>query len=277
MKRAYSLIAAVGLMSAAPAMADVQTWDFVYGAGTGIENNDAHGLGSGTYIDMTSGGIELVISAWSSSGNSGSCSAGDPACDSSHNAYDQDPFIQRADLKKYAGYGLGAVNADEGDDNPNHSFDNIGSATGWLDYDMALLQFDTAVALEEIDINWRGTDSDMTVLTYTGGGTLAGNPFGASSTWTDLLNNGWSHVGNYADVSTSSNAIISSATESRYYLVGVYNPGFGTDNWSYGNDAIKIAGITTSTGNTTEVPEPASALLLAAGLFGLARRQRKMS
>lgn len=261
---AKTIIGTIALMASSASFAATQTWDFVNGSGSGIENNDAHGIGSGSYIDMTVGGIEVIISAWSSTSSSGTCEPGDAAC-----ASDPDPFIRRADLKKYSG-GLGAVNGDEADNQPNHAFDNVGGSS--LDYDMALLQFSEAVALESIDINWRGDDSDMTVLTYTGGGTLNGAPFSSSDTWTSLLNDGWSHLGNYNDVSTGSNQIVSSATESRYYLVGVYNPDFGS-GWSYGNDAIKLAGVTTST-TPPRIPEPATALLFAAGLFGLYRRQR---
>lgn len=256
------------------AIAATQTWDFVNGSGSSIENNDAHGLGSGSYIDMSVGGIEAVISAWSSTGATGSCSGSDPTCDGGSSAYDPDPFIRRADLVKWDG-GLGAVSQYEGGlGAPHHAFDNVKSYDSEpYDYDMALIQFDTEVLLEEIDINWKGADSDITVLNYAGISDLSGAPFSSSSTWYELLSQGWNHVGNYADVQTNQNQVISGTFESKYWLVGVYNPAFG-GNWSYGNDSFKLAGVTTSTRDpSTQVPEPATFALLLAGLAAVGRRK----
>ena len=264
---ARTLIGSAALLLSSTAFAATQTWNFVNGSGSGIENNDAHGIGSGTYIDMTVGGIEVVVSAWSSTGE-GACAATDPGC----NTYDSDPYIARAQLTKYSG-GLGAINQDESNDNPNHSFDNVLGQSPSADFDMMLLQFDEAVMLEEIDINWRGSDSDMTVLSYTGNDAINGVPFNSSTdTWTSLLNDGWSFVDNYSNVSTSNNQIVSASSESRYWLVGVYNPIFG-DGWTNSNDAVKIAGITTSTTPpSTDIPEPAMLLLFTTGLLALRRR-----
>ncbi len=275
-KTVKTLSAVVALLASSTALAGTQVWDFL-GNGSSIENDNAHSIGSGTYIDLYVDNIELVISAWSSSKNSGSCSNGDPVCDSNNALYDQDPFIERAELTKYNGSGLGAINNDEGDTSPHHAFDNNGSNDGWVDYDMALLQFDTAVVLDEIDIGWRGDDSDMTVLSYTGNAAISGSPFGGSDTWYSLLSNGWSHVGNYADVSTSTNQVISGATASKYWLVGVYNPVFG-ESWSIGNDSIKLAGVKTSTVEgtpNTEVPEPTALALLLGGMALLTSRRRQ--
>ena len=266
---AKTILGTVALLASSTSFAATQTWDFIYGNGTSIENNDAHGIGSGSYIDMTVGGIEVVISAWSSTGE-GACAATDPGC----NTYDSDPYITRADLRSYGG-GLGAVNQDEVDDTPNHAFDNVLGVSPSADFDMMLLQFDSAVVLEEIDINWRGSDSDMTVLSYTGNGAINGVPFDSNTdTWTSLLNDGWSFVDNYSNVSTSNNQIVSASNESRYWLVGVYNPIFG-DGWTNTNDAVKIAGVVTSTNPPpppTDIPEPAILLLFTTGLLAMRRR-----
>lgn len=272
-----TLLAFCGLAMSSGSFAAVQTWDFVYGDGSGIENDNAHGIGNGSYIDMTVGGVDLVISAWSSTAGTRNrpCNTG-PECDPGDNAYDPDPYIRRAELTKYYG-GLGAINRDEVDNQPNHAFDSSLSNDGrnsTIDYDMALLQFDTAVKLEEVDVNWIGSDSDITVLSYTGQGEITGNPFGSATKWSDLLTNGWSHNGNYSDLTTSQNQIISNPVQSRYWLVGVYNPAFG-NSWSFGNDAIKLAGVVTSVttgGSTPGIPEPATALLIALGIFGIRRK-----
>ena len=268
-----TLAGLLALTASGVALAGTQTWDFVNDPSAIIENNDAHGIGSGSYIDITNDGIELVISAWSSTQENGPNCAGNPVCDSGSNAYDPDPFITRAALKQYGG-GLGAVNVDETDDQPNHAFDSVLGPSSTIDYDMALLQFDTEVVLTELDINWKGSDSDMTVLNYTGTSDISGTPFSSSSNWYDLLSQGWSVVGNYNDVSTSSNQIISNAVESKYWLIGVYNPAFG-ENWSVGNDAIKLAGVKTKTFEpSTQVPEPAGLALVMLGLIGLASRRK---
>lgn len=272
-KTIKTISSVMALLASSSAFAGTQVWDF-NGAGSDIVNDDAHGIGTGTYIDLYVDNIELVISAWSSSGNPGTCPNGDPVCDSNNALYDQDPFIQRAVLNKYAS-GLGASNQDElGQNAPHHAFDNIGNAGNEVDYDMALLQFDTAVVLDEIDIGWKGNDSDMTVLSYTGNAAISGSPFAASDTWYSLLSKGWSHIGNYSNVSTSTNQVISGASASKYWLVGVYNPVFG-NSWSIGNDAIKLAGIKTSTTDNTEVPEPAALALMLGGLALLTSRRRQ--
>lgn len=260
------IAAAIVLTASNYASAATQTWDFVNGSGSGIESDDAHNIGTGDYIDMTVGGVEVVISAWSSTA-SGSCEVNDPACEA-------DPRIRRADLEKYGG-GLGAINMDEGNDNPNHSFDSVRGNNSSIDYDMMLLKFDTEVLLEEVDINWKGSDSDITVLNYGGTGDLTSDPFfGGTDTWYGLLSQGWNHVGNYSDLSTSNNEVISGSFESKYWLVGVYNPSFG-NNWSVANDAIKIAGVvTSSTEPSTQVPEPATYALILAGLLAVARRRK---
>lgn len=263
---AKTIIGTFALLASCSAFSAEQTWDFVNGSGTVIENDNAHGIGSGSYIDMTVGGIEVVISAWSSTA-SGACTANDSGCDT----YDSDPYIERASLRSYSS-GLGAVNNDEDSGSPDHAFDNHLGISPSADYDMMLLQFDTAVLLEEIDINWRSGDSDMTVLSYTGPGDLTGVPFD-SHTWSSILNDGWSFIDNYSNVSTSNNQIVSASSESRYWLVGVYNPIFG-DGWSATNDAVKIAGVITSTNppGDNQIPEPATVLLFTAGLLALRRR-----
>lgn len=266
------IIAAALVLSAANyASAATQTWDFVNGSGSSIENDNAHGLGTGSYIDMTVGGVEVVISAWSSTE---AVNCGQQDC-----SIDGDPGISRSDLKKYGG-GLGAVNNDEYNNQPNHSFDSVISYNPsnpdeqYIDFDMMLLEFDTEVELTEIDINWKGSDSDMVVLNYAGSGD-GGIPFSSTDTWGGLLSEGWNHVGNNMDVSLSNNAVVANSFESKYWLVGVYNPTFGPYGSNYaGNDAVKIAGVVTKTTEpSTQVPEPATYALVLLGLMAVMRRK----
>ncbi len=126
---------------------------------------------------------------------------------------------------------------------PEHSVDNKGG------YEMMLLDFSTKkVNLTGITVGWNGTqnnsaDSDVTVMAYTGAGaptTLVGK------NWSDLVNNGWTTVGNYmnllngtggtsgaaATVSQTINAktrdglgnFTTTALSSSYWLIGAFNP-----------------------------------------------------
>lgn len=266
----------LAVLASSPVLAATQTWDFVNGSGSAIENDNAHGIGTGSYIDMTVGGIEVVVSAWSSTGGDftgGGCGAA-PECQVGENTQDLDPFIERADIKKYGG-GLGVLNNDETDNVPDHSTDSYNANDIDLDYDMILLQFSDAVALDEVDIDWPGDssgyDRDISIAAYTGGSAISGVPFGSNTMWSDLLASGWGFSENYSNLSAGFNQVISSPVESRYWLIGAYNPVFG-DTWTYGNDAVKIAGVITSTTPSTQVSEPVSLLLLLSGLLGIRRR-----
>lgn len=262
-----------------PVLAATQTWDFITGNGSGLENDNAHGIGTGSYIDMTVGGIDVVISAWSSTGGDftgGGCGSA-PECQINSNTEDLDPFIERGDLKKYGG-GLGVLNNDETDNVPDHSTDSYNANDIGLDYDMILLQFSEAVALEEVDIDWPGTgsgyDRDISIAAFTDSSTINGVPFGNNTKWSDLLTSGWGFSENYSNLDSGFNQVVSSPVESRYWLIGAYNPVFG-ETWTYGNDAVKIAGVVTSTNPPpppTSIPEPASALLLLSGLLVMRRR-----
>lgn len=258
-----TLLGIAAIAASSTAFSATQTWN-LQSQGNNINNNQ---------LVLNNGGVTLTISAWSST-LSGTCNSG-PECGGG-NANDPDPFISQADLKGYSS-GLGAVNSDEGDDTPNHAFDSIYGSSASIDHDMALLQFSEDVTLDTMRIGYFNTDSDMSVLTYTGNGTPT--PFSSSSKWSDLLNQGWSFVNHYSDVQVNQNRAISSSVESQYWLVGVYNPAFQDNGWSIGNDSFKLAGLSSSNTPGTPpppgIPEPATALLFVAGLIGLSRRQKR--
>lgn len=272
------LIGTTLLAMATSASASTTTWDFVGGSGTGLETGSSehsaqYGLGTGSHMDMTVGGVEMVLTAWSSDmGATKACAANDPGCQT----FDDDPFVTRDSLRKYSG-GFGGINYDETDNSPNHSFDstdvNSPNSDG-RDYDMALIQFSEAVVLEEIDIGWKygSQDAEFSVLQYNGSD-FSSTPFTDDDTWSSILegNGGdWAFVGHTSTSSTSTNAIVSGATASRFFLIGVYNPIFGVQSgFSNGNDGFKLAGVVTS--NSVSVPEPAGALLFATGLFAAMR------
>ena len=276
------LISSALLAMATSASASTTTWDFAGGSGTGLqtgssEHSAEYGLGTGSHMDMTVGGVEMVLTAWSSDmGASKACAANDPGCQ----AFDDDPFIRRSDLADWGSSGFGGENLDElADDStpnsPHHAFDSVGNDGGdGRDYDMALIQFSEAVVLEEIDIGWKygSQDAEFSVLQYNGSD-FSSTPFTDDDTWSSILegNGGdWSFLGHTSTSSTSTNAIVSGATASRFFLIGVYNPIFGAQSgFTNGNDGFKLAGVVTS--NSVSVPEPAGALLFATGLFAAMR------
>ncbi len=181
--------------------------------------------------------------------------------------------------------GLGVQNILDGTGSPQHSTDNNGPV------DMILFSFASDIALTGLSIGWSQTDSDMSVLAYTGSGAPASL---TGKTYADLTAPGgnWSlisHLSDVSNVSNNSSSITGSATFnnstskifSSYWLVGAYNPLVGSNmNWTSTNDYVKVSGLTGENKPTNgggQVPEPATLLLMGAGLVGMTyvRRRRE--
>lgn len=184
---------------------------------------------------------------------------------------------------------------------PEHAMDN---EERW---DSILFDFgDNAVNLTDINIGWRQGDSDISVLAYRPGTTsadgatdyaspaaptLTGLTYGGAST--GLIANGWTLVGNYANVFDWADAKrLGTNMVSSYWLVMAYNSTFGgtctkpstsgnyscTDASSY--DYVKISSVRGTeylprvppSGNA---PEPGTMLLFGAGLAGLSLARRR--
>ncbi len=177
-----------------------------------------------------------------------------------------------AQLEVFSG-GLGVRNADwnlavgkdtsEGS-SPEHAVDNNER------FDSVRFDFASSVQLSSLNIGWVGSDSDITVLAYTGGGApaLAGTTYGSLTG-----GGGWTLVGHYLNAGTGAEAINALGYSSRYWLVGAHNSLVGGSDKQYdGNDAVKIKSLT---GEERRVPEPAALSLLGLGLAGLASRLRR--
>lgn len=200
-----------------------------------------------------------------------------------------------ATLALYSGYGLGATAA-SGDgtlgSQPDHAFDNDGSASSSTDYspdgnvDAALLQFGTnSVDIESLSLGYRYGDADISVLAYTGalvGGALPAAAAIANHTFAQLISAGWTFIGHYnIDSINTAKAINADNVSSSYWLISAYTTSAGsgkgdsTSLLSFGNDYFKLSAVSGIVSTTTgSVPEPASALLIALGLLGFRARSR---
>lgn len=181
-----------------------------------------------------------------------------------------------------------AAGAAENPCSPQHAMDNDGNS------EFILLSFSNAVSLNAITLGYENSDSDLTVLAYTG---AAGGQGLAGKSYSGLIAAGWSLIGNYTDVydttttvgslgSKSNTVGISTSTTSSYWLIGAYNSAFGTtiaggtgSSLNGGNDYVKLLNVYASTGGSTGqgVPEPPTMLLSAVALLSVGfLRQRRL-
>jgi hypothetical protein len=173
--------------------------------------------------------------------------------------------------------GSSGRDANEGS-SPEHAIDNNGRV------DSMLFSFTDKVNLTSFTAGWVSTDSDFTVMAYTGTSDPAGL---AGQSYAGLLANGWSLIGNILAGSSAGAHDFANSTYSSYWLIGALNTFVGGDPAKAGNDNFKLislAGCTcdnappgtpgcggTTTGGGGGVPEPGTLFLMGAGLFGLTR------
>ena len=168
----------------------------------------------------------------------------------------------------------GANAPDASSPNYQHAIDNVNA------YEALLLSFGSKVTLNSIGIGFKGTDADATVLEYIGGGDPTGTLTGQS--FSSLVSSGnWKLVNVFDMVAnasgyTANNINQSGLTASKYWMVGSYLAGVGTNGADDGNkDSFKLSGFVVT---PQAVPEPGSIALI--GIAGLAlaagrRRARK--
>jgi len=254
-KATLAVAVSVAALHVAPAMSAVQTWDFDSGSQSFSSSN------FGNSLSLTSSdGVNLTVTGWSDSFDTSGADE-----------------VDDARLLWANSSALGVQNRDENTGSPNHAIDNITSDSDG-EFDMLLLNFDTAVNLTGIDLNWAvdGASSgitDISILAYDGTGAASIN----GSTWADILSsNGGNYdsAGNHNNVGLSYYTVNPTSIVSTDWLVGVYNPVFGSGGGlDGGDDGMKLSLITTETAGDeppVEVPVPGSAPLLLLG-FALLR------
>lgn len=247
--------AVAALALSAGAQAGVQTWDF-----DSPPNFNYHGNGNSWTI--TQGGVNLTVTGWSDTKD---ISGPDE--------------IETARLIWAQNDALGIVNRDESTASPDHSIDSFLEGNDYDgESDMLLLEFDTAVSLEGIDLKWaiNGNSSgnaDVSILAWDGVGDMGLN----GKTWSEVLaSNGGGYVStDNANVGLSYFGVNSGNVTSTKWLIGVYNPVFGSGG-SAGNDGIKLDWIRTDMPDDPppggDVPVPGSLGLVLLGLAGLRKR-----
>jgi hypothetical protein len=253
----FAAAAVVAAVYSVPTLANVQTWSF--NSATQSFSNTSNG---NTLSLTSSDGINLTVTGWSDTDD-----------------ITGDDTIETAKLIWAQSAALGIQNQDEDTNSPNHSIDSDTTDSDG-EFDMLLLEFDTAVNLNGIDLAWAvggnaSDKADVSILAWDG----AGSDVLSGETWASVLDTnggGYDSIGNYSNVGLSYYTVNTSNVESTKWLVGVYNPVYGAGG-DAGDDGIKLASITTSTPNEEEppgeVPVPGTLALMLAGLAALRTRR----
>ena len=254
MRRLLLTTAAVAaVLTAQPASADT-TWTLgsTPPAGLSIRGYANTGTGSGIEVQPLSTNTRWYSGGWGINNLDGcvSCSSGD-----------------RGDVPGSA---------------PEHAIDNNQR------HEMLLLTFTSAKILSKVGVGYVGySDSDLTVMAYTGGalGTVPPSAL-VGATWASLAlaGSGWTRVGNYdGNGAIGQRNINAAAIASSYWLIGAYNPlaapGGSTTGVTLdsGDDYIKLLNVTSVTPVTpsSSVSEPGTMALLGLGLLGVGLARRR--
>jgi len=248
MKTQYFFALAVlsGFTLSSPASAEIK-WQTNSSAG-------CSGASYGNSCNFSAAGVTATATAWANTVNS------------------TNTQIDTAYLGVYSG-GLGVQNRDAsyGDPGegvqPEHAMDNNER------FDSILFSFNSKIVLSKVEIGYKYSDSDISVLAYIG----SGAPVMLNKTYADLqASSDWIKVGNYADLVTNSPKTVNAGnTSSSYWLIGAYNSTFG-GTLSTGNDHVKLLALYGDKFSPPgQVPTPSTLFLMGAGMLGLLRLRKR--
>jgi len=227
-------------------------------------------------------GLALGLALWASAGTASAAvsqlnDTSDNLTVSGYSNSGSGGALQGRSLSWWSGSGYGMYSPGESGQ-PQHAVDNNGYR------ESLLLDFGQSTTLESVTIGWKdqNQDSDITVLAWTGLPNQTAPVFNSSTTYGDLITLGWSLVGHYANLvaNTAKSVNVAGSISSSHWLVMAYNNSFGTtktdtssssSGLNSGNDYVKFLSVSysTPTPRDNRVPEPSSALLLGAAIFGL--------